>query len=113
MALPNILRFLIFALGGLNQTDQVVASINALTDMSQAPEHPAQSLKFLDSAQLLCNKGGFSEFVSTISNMTNTTKSFLDQMTGKPAFEAGAVSQHVVDQISIACMDANSIAERS
>jgi hypothetical protein len=103
----HVLRSIIFSVHALNQTDQVIANIDTLTDMSQSLQHPAQALKFLDSAQFLCDKGGFPGIVGNMTNMTTTVSHFLNEMTGQPAFEAGVVSQKIVDDfivVSATCL---------
>jgi hypothetical protein len=99
------IRSVIFSINALNQTNRVIANINVLTDMAQSLQHPAQSLKFLDSAQFLCDKGGFPGIVSNMTNMTTTVSHFLDEMTGQPLFEAGVVSQKIVDEFIIVCIE--------
>jgi hypothetical protein len=69
--------------------------------MSHSLSHAAQSLKFLDSAQFLCDKGGFPEIVSSMANMTTTVHAYLNQMTGDLTFPAGVVSQKIVDRFAI------------
>jgi hypothetical protein len=103
----HAIRSLILSFNALNQTDRVIANIDTLTDMAQSLQHPAQSLKFLDSAQFLCDKGGFPGIVSNMTNITTTVSHFLDEMTGQPLFEAGVVSQKIVDDFIIVCIQSS------